>query len=60
LDSGGLCSHVVREAQLILRLLKNKDFKEESMTKIGLDAIGISKTLASNKSHGRKGHMTAF
>ena len=33
-----------------LRLLKNKGFKEESMTKVGLDAIGISTTLESNKS----------
>jgi hypothetical protein len=34
-----------------LRLLKNKGFKEESMTKVGLDAIGTSTTLESNKSH---------
>src|SRR5262245_33106607 len=34
-----------------LRLLKKKGFKEESMTKIGLYAIGKSKTLESNKSH---------
>ena len=34
-----------------LRLLKNKGFKEERMTKIGLYAIGRSKTLESNKSH---------
>ena len=33
-----------------LRLLKDKDFKEESMTKIELDAIGTSTTLESNKS----------
>src|SRR4029434_5511924 len=33
-----------------LRLLKNKGFKEESMTKVGLDAIGTSTTLESNKS----------
>ena len=33
-----------------LRLLKKKGFKEESMTKIGLDAIGTSKTLGPNKS----------
>ena len=33
-----------------LRLLKNKGFKEESMTKVGLYAIGISTTLESNKS----------
>ena len=34
-----------------LRLLKKKGFKEESMPKIGLYAIGRSKTLESNKSH---------
>jgi hypothetical protein len=34
----------------LLRLLKNKSFKEESMTKVGLDAIGKSTTLESNKS----------
>jgi hypothetical protein len=33
--------------------LKNKDFKEESMTKVGLYAIGISTTLEANKSHPR-------
>ena len=36
-----------------LRLLNNKDFKEESMTKVGLDAIGTSTTLESNKSPSR-------
>jgi len=30
--------------------LKNKGFKEESMTKIELDAIGTSTALESNKS----------
>jgi hypothetical protein len=30
--------------------LKNKGFKEENMTKVGLDAIGKSTTLESNKS----------
>jgi len=30
--------------------LKNKGFKEESMTKAGLDAIGTSMTLESNMS----------
>jgi hypothetical protein len=34
-----------------LRLLKNKSFKEERMTKVGLDTIGTSTTLESNKSH---------
>jgi len=33
------------------RLCKNKGFKEESMTKVGLYAIGTSTTLESNKSH---------
>jgi len=33
-----------------LRLLKDKHFKEEGMTKVALDAIGTSTTLASNKS----------
>src|SRR5262245_13881012 len=32
------------------RLLKNKGFREESMTKVGLDALGTSTTLESNKS----------
>jgi len=35
-----------------LRLLKNKGFKEESTTKVGLYAIGTSTTLESNKSLG--------
>jgi hypothetical protein len=30
--------------------LINKGFKEESMTKFGVDAIGMSTTLESNKS----------
>ena len=34
-----------------LMLLKNKGFKEERRTKIGLYAIGKSMTLESNKSH---------
>ena len=33
-----------------LRLLKNKGFKDERMTKVGLCAIGQSTTLESNKS----------
>jgi hypothetical protein len=33
-----------------LRLLKNKGFKKESMTKVGLYAISTSTTLESNKS----------
>jgi hypothetical protein len=35
-----------------LRPLKNKGFKKESMTKVGLYAISKSTTLESNKSHG--------
>jgi hypothetical protein len=34
-----------------LRLLKDKGFEEESMTKVGLYALGTSTTLESNKSH---------
>ena len=33
-----------------LRPLINKGFKDESMTKFGVDAIGMSTTLESNKS----------
>jgi hypothetical protein len=33
--------------------LKKKGFKEERVTKVGLDAIGTSTTLESNKSHRR-------
>jgi hypothetical protein len=38
-----------------LRLLKNKGFKEERMTKVGWHAIGKSTTLESNKSPPRYG-----
>ena len=34
-----------------LRLLKNKGFKEESMTQVGWYAVGTATTLESNKSH---------
>jgi hypothetical protein len=34
----------------LLRPLKNKGFREERMTKVGLYAIGKSTTLESNKS----------
>jgi hypothetical protein len=50
LDSRVLGSRVVREANLCLRLLKNKGFKDESMTKGGSYTIDTSTTLASNKS----------
>jgi predicted ATPase len=36
-----------------LRLLKNKGFTEESMAKVGLDAISKSTTLEANKSLAR-------
>ena len=36
-----------------LRLLNNKGFKEESMTKVELYAMGTSTTLESNKSQPR-------
>ena len=39
-----------------LRLLKNKGFKEERMTKVGLYAIGKSTTLESNKSQRQNYH----
>jgi hypothetical protein len=51
LDSEVLCSHVVQEAQVIFKALENKGFKEESMTKVELYAIGTSTPLESNKSH---------
>ncbi len=38
-----------------LRLLKNKGFKEERMTKVGLYAIDKSTTLESNKSQSVNG-----
>jgi hypothetical protein len=38
----------------LLRLLKNKSFKEERMTKVGVDAIDKSTPLESNKSLLRK------
>ena len=44
---------------LCLRLLKNKGFKDEGMTKGGSYAIGTSTTLESNKSP-RRNHIRAF
>jgi hypothetical protein len=39
----------------LVRLLNNKGFREESMTKVGLNALGKTATLESNKSpHGEK------
>ena len=42
-----------------LRLLKNNDFKEEKITKVGLYAISTSTTLESNKSPGWVCYMPA-
>jgi MFS family permease len=39
-----------------LRLLKNKGFQEERGTQVGLDAIGSSTPLESNKSQNMKDH----
>jgi hypothetical protein len=40
-----------KKRNAFLRLLKDRGFKEESRTKVGLNAIGTSTTLESNKSH---------
>jgi hypothetical protein len=37
---------VSKKPHALLRLLKNKNFKAESMAKVGLDAIGTSTPLA--------------
>src|SRR5215471_11389959 len=58
LDSRVVCSNMVREAAptwsekrtSVFRPLKKKGFKEERVTTIGLDDIGTSTTLESNKS----------
>ena len=50
LDSGVLCPPLPKKHYSFLRLLKNKGFKAESMTKVGLNTIGTSTTLESNKS----------
>jgi hypothetical protein len=45
---------IISRAQVrdpFLSLLKNKGFKEERRTKVGLYAIGKTTTLESNKSH---------
>jgi len=44
---------VPRNLHLFLRALKNKGLKEEIVTKIGLDDLGTSTTLESNKSQMR-------
>ena len=47
----GSYAHALSEkGNSFLRLLKNKGFREEGMTKVGLYAIGTSTTLESNKS----------
>jgi hypothetical protein len=51
---GSYAPSLSKKHHSFLRLLKNKGFKEESMTKVGLDAIGTSTTLESNKSLVRK------
>src|SRR5262245_47692949 len=40
-----------KKGNSFLRLLNKQGFREESMTKVELDAIGTSTTLESNKSH---------
>src|SRR4029453_1190506 len=53
LDSGGLCFPLPKKHHSFLRLLNNKGFKDESMIKGGLDAIGTCTPLESTKSlHG--------
>ena len=44
---------VPRNLHVFLRALKNKGLKEEIVTKIGLDDLGKSTTLESNKSQMR-------
>src|SRR5215831_15912364 len=48
--SGSLAPKLSVNHNSFLRLLKNKSFKEERMTKVALDAVGTSTTLESNKS----------
>src|SRR3989442_3651638 len=50
---GSEASMVPRNLHLFLRALKNKGLKEEIVTKIGLDDLGTSTTLESNKSQMR-------
>jgi hypothetical protein len=47
---GSYAPPVSKKPHAFLRLWKNKDCKAESMTKVGLDAIGTSTPLASNTS----------
>ena len=48
---GSYAPALSEKGNAFLRLLNNKSFREESMTKVGLYAIGTSTTLESNKSH---------
>src|SRR5215468_1450569 len=48
---GLMLHHGPRSAPPSVRPLKKKGFKEERVTTIGLDDIGTSTTLESNKSH---------
>jgi hypothetical protein len=50
---GSYAPSLSKKHHSFLRLLKNKGFQKESMTKVGLDAIGTSMTLESNKSQPR-------
>ena len=47
---GSYAPALSKKRNSFLSLLKNKGFKEERMTKVGLYAIGKSTTLESNKS----------
>jgi hypothetical protein len=51
LDSGVLCSPLVRESQCISKTGKNKGFKEERVAKVGADDLDNATTLESNKGH---------
>ena len=46
---GSYAPALSEKGNAFLRLLNNKGFREESMTKVELDAIGTSTTLKSNK-----------
>jgi hypothetical protein len=48
--SGAYAPALSEKQNACLRLWKNKGFKEENVTKFGVDAIGMSTTLESNKS----------
>ncbi len=49
---GSYAPALSKKRSSFLRLLKNKGFKDERMTKVGLYAIGKFTTLESNKSRG--------